>query len=51
MSARVSQQALVVAYTTNPEIRVTSVALEVIRPTASLPPGSNKGVQVVVVAS
>lgn len=51
MSAKVSQQMLVVGYTTNPEGRVTAVALEVIRPVANLPVSASKGVQVIVVAS
>lgn len=51
MSARVSQQMLVVAYTTSPEARVSAVALEVIRPVANAPVANTKGVQVIVVAS
>lgn len=50
MTARVTQQILLTAYKTNPEGRVTAVALEVARPNSSAAV-NNAAVQVVVVAS
>lgn len=50
MTARVTQQVLVVGYSTNPAARVTSVALEVIRSTGSNPATASKP-QIIVVAS
>ena len=50
MTARVTQQVLVVGYKTSPEARVTSVVMEVARPnTSSAVTAANT--QVVVVAS
>lgn len=51
MTARVTQQLLVVGYKTNPEGRVSSVAIEVARPTVNAPPASSSSVHVIVVAS
>jgi hypothetical protein len=50
MTARVTQQILLTAYRVNAEARVTSVALEVLRPNTSLA-ANNSGIQVIVVAS
>lgn len=49
MTARVTQQVLVVGYTTSPTIRVTSVVIEVARPNSSAAVSGSKP-QVVVVA-
>lgn len=50
MTARVTQQVLIVAYTTDPPARVTAVAMEVIRSTAAATVTAKKP-QLVVVAS
>lgn len=50
MTARVTQQVLIVAYVTSPTIRISSVALEVVR-SIVVSPETNRGVQVIVVGS
>lgn len=50
MTARVTQQVLIVGYTTNPAARVTSAVLEVIRSTGATAATASKP-QIVVVAS
>lgn len=50
MTARLTQQVLVVGYTTSPQARVTTVVMEVIRPNSSAAVTSS-GTQIIVVAS
>lgn len=51
MTARVTQQVLIVAYTTTPAARVTAMAVEVIRSTGSIAASANKPNTVIVASS
>lgn len=50
MTARVTQQLLLTAYSTSPQGRVTAVVFEVLRPNTTISAGGAKP-QVIVVAS